>query len=605
MAVESIAWSPTSIRLNRTNNYQNVSTYTVTFDDNFSGEFTVEIYVSGVNTITLTRYGNGTDTYTEEFLVRAEDWFTSYNYYSDNESLLIRIGGVVASRGLSVTLENAPPVVDSLTIRSSWSDPTVFVQGVTSITITAQISPLFGAEIDSAEVELLGLTNYIEMENVGGVWTATIPSSSVSDSGSFTPIIQTLDSRGLRGHNSFTQNRVKVLEHSAPTVSVEAFRCDSNGDFDLGGGYISVTAWANSNPSILGLEYLHIYLQNLDATQVWTEYNAQSGTTYILGADAVDPDEGYILQVTAEDNYDLSTMKPYGISAVNRIINVKDGGTGVAFGKLATEDALLDSAWDINTDGEYLVQGQPLVDTLPDADTTTRGLVSTGAQNFGGNKTFNGIAKFRSSEGTPEIHFVSKSNDPADYNGIMYLATPLTGSNRRTDRFIFRGMSYNSSTGARLTNYENYQLPSVDADRTSNATYNILTSKSPVTIAQGGTGQTGQTAQQSYTPTVKIGTTAQTVSSLSAYYKSWGLMKLIGGRFNLTTTGTGQLVISLPTGFTVPTSAVQPMGVLIAPDQKVYHIRVAAEGLAAMSNGGGSVAWTTGYYCFWAVVMGN
>lgn len=127
----------------------------------------------------------------------------------------------------------------------------------------------------------------------------------------------------------------------------------------------------------------------------------------------------------------------------------------------------------------------------------------------------------------------------------------------------------------------------------------------PITIGQGGTGQTGQTAQQSYTPTVKIGSTAQTVASLNAYYKSWGLMKLIGGRFNLTTTGTGQLIISLPTGFTVPTSSVQPMGVLIAPDQKVYQIRVAANGLAAMNNGGSNVAWTTGFYCFWAVVMGN
>ena len=127
----------------------------------------------------------------------------------------------------------------------------------------------------------------------------------------------------------------------------------------------------------------------------------------------------------------------------------------------------------------------------------------------------------------------------------------------------------------------------------------------PVTIAQGGTGQTGQTAQQSYTPAVKIGSTAQTVASLNAYYKSWGLMKLIGGRFNLTTTGTGQLIISLPTGFTVPTSAVQPMGVLIAPNQKVYQIRVAADGLAAMNNGGSNVAWTTGFYCFWVIVMGN
>lgn len=143
----------------------------------------------------------------------------------------------------------------------------------------------------------------------------------------------------------------------------------------------------------------------------------------------------------------------------------------------------------------------------------------------------------------------------------------------------------------------------ITAPNLANGLFSAATS--PLAINKGGTGQTGQTAQQSYTPTVKIGTTAQTVSSLSAYYKSWGLMKLIGGRFNLTTTGTGPLIISLPTGLTVPTSAVQPMGVLIAPDQKAYHIRVAAEGLSAMDNGGSSVAWATGLYCFWVVVMGN
>lgn len=492
MAVESIAWSPTSIRLNRTNNYQDVSTYTVTFDGNFSGEFTVEIYVSGVNTITLTRYGNGTDTYTEEFLVRAEDWFTTYNYYSDNESLVIRIGGVVASRGISVTLENAPPVVDSLTIRSSWSDPTVFVQGVTSITITAQISPLFGAEIDSAEVELLGLTNYIEMENVGGVWTATIPSSSVSDSGSFTPLIKTIDSRGLRGQNSFTQNRIKVLEHSEPTVSVEAFRCDSNGDFDLGGGYISVTAWANSNPSILGLEYLHIYLQNLDATQTWTEYNAQSGTTYILGADEVDPDEGYILQVTAEDNYDLSTMIPYGISAVNRIINVKDGGTGIAFGKLATEDALLDSAWAIKGMSSVTVQTEPGTDATQ-----------------------------------PSYVILDHTGSVA---GVMRMTTSTYGDNKYPRRYIFQQYALDSSTAERLPYKDVFRLPAGEFDLTADGTYEIITTKNladigTMPVAQGGTGATDANDARvnlglkiAYSAVTNGGTTRYTISPNSRHF---------------------------------------------------------------------------------------
>lgn len=27
--------------------------------------------------------------------------------------------------------------------------------------------------------------------------------------------------------------------------------------------------------------------------------------------------------------------------------------------------------------------------------------------------------------------------------------------------------------------------------------------------------------------------------------------------------------------------------------------------MSALNNGGGNVTWATGYYCFWAVVMGN
>ena len=245
-------------------------------------------------------------------------------------------------------------------------------------------------------------------------------------------------------------------------------------------------------------------------------------------------------------------------------------------------------------------------DAIPDASTTERGLVNTGAQTFGGLKTFMERPTMGGSIRYPGIIFASVNGSQiGELVGVEYIDTGSATFGQMGNACWSVEVHGNDGSGGISPYRERYLLPFVTVGRTNSANYNILTSKSPVTIAQGGTGQTGQTAQQSYTPTVKIGTTAQTVASLSAYYKSWGLMKLIGGRFNLTTTGTGQLIISLPTGFTVPTSSVQPMGILIAPDQKVYHIRVAADGLAAMSNGGSNVAWTTGYYCFWAVVMGN
>ena len=68
--------------------------------------------------------------------------------------------------------------------------------------------------------------------------------------------------------------------------------------------------------------------------------------------------------------------------------------------------------------------------------------------------------------------------------------TSTTNSITRPDRMYFRQYSYNSSTGAIVDYVEQYRLPAVASNRTSSATYDILTDKNAVTVAQGGTGAT-------------------------------------------------------------------------------------------------------------------
>lgn len=80
----------------------------------------------------------------------------------------------------------------------------------------------------------------------------------------------------------------------------------------------------------------------------------------------------------------------------------------------------------------------------------------------------------------PQIAF--RSTDASKDNGLIYLADG--GSNGMSYNCIgFRTNSYNSSTGENNGFYEDYRTPYVDADRMTNVIHQLLTTKSPVTIA--------------------------------------------------------------------------------------------------------------------------
>ncbi len=68
-----------------------------------------------------------------------------------------------------------------------------------------------------------------------------------------------------------------------------------------------------------------------------------------------------------------------------------------------------------------------------------------------------------------------------------------TTYNSYPTRLWFKLYSYNNTNATKLTYNENYYLPAVTPNRTDNGSYDILTSKNTVTVAQGGTGKTSWT----------------------------------------------------------------------------------------------------------------
>lgn len=79
----------------------------------------------------------------------------------------------------------------------------------------------------------------------------------------------------------------------------------------------------------------------------------------------------------------------------------------------------------------------------------------------------------------PTLHFKSKSREV----GSAFIQTEVQGT--------FGFYSYNRDQDNNATRYyDGYKLPSPDSNKTTNKNYDILTSKNPVTIAQGGHGAT-------------------------------------------------------------------------------------------------------------------
>lgn len=134
--------------------------------------------------------------------------------------------------------------------------------------------------------------------------------------------------------------------------------------------------------------------------------------------------------------------------------------------------------------------------TLPDATGTVALTSNLSSYVLKAGDTMTGALKLSSSsgvynEGNSMFYWLSGSTSSYQKQAAIFTGTSTVNSKRVCERFYFREYSYNSSTGAAIEKWDQYRLPIVTPDITGDPnTYEILTSKSAVTIAQGGTGAT-------------------------------------------------------------------------------------------------------------------
>jgi hypothetical protein len=261
----------------------------------------------------------------------------------------------------------------------------LYVQGKTTATLTATATAGSGSSIVSYTYSGLGINSTVT--------TNTATTATLASSGSQTYTVTVKDARGRTASKTVA---ITVHPYAAPTISsVSVQRCDSSGNLSDSGTYAKYTvnstystvngkntrtvtaAYSSNNGSSYSSETT---LQDTADTA-----NAKTGT---YGGGSLAATTSYVIRFTIKDAYGATATITAPLQSAARPMNIKSNGKGVAFGKMAETDNLLDVSWGARVRGNLSVDGTETVT----GNTTLNGtLTVAGATTINNTLTTTGI----------------------------------------------------------------------------------------------------------------------------------------------------------------------------------------------------------------------
>lgn len=167
--------------------------------------------------------------------------------------------------------------------------------------------------------------------------TGTLTGSSATFS------VRVTDSRGRTATKS--ASAITIQAYSLPAITANAFRSNSSGTATADGTYIRITASATATPSANSITALTYATKATTASSYSSEANVGSGVTKSGFANTT----SYDVRIKATDKLGGIAYKYFTIPTASYTMDFKVGGKGVAFGKVAETDNLVDSAWAIKS----------------------------------------------------------------------------------------------------------------------------------------------------------------------------------------------------------------------------------------------------------------
>ena len=187
--------------------------------------------------------------------------------------------------------------------------------------------------------------------------STSVTSSTMSSSGTKTYTVTVTDNRGRTASKTAS---ITCYAWSAPSITLNAYRVASSTSTteNDSGTYVrctynlSYSSVNNTNDVTVKIYYKKNTASSWSSKTALTDSKNTSGN-YALSSIAAD--STYTVYATITDSYSgSSTSTQITIFSAERILNIRSNGTGIAFGKMAESDNLLDVKWPIKTGGSYV-----------------------------------------------------------------------------------------------------------------------------------------------------------------------------------------------------------------------------------------------------------
>ena len=352
-----------------------------------------------------------------------------------------------------------------VTVKVPMSSPTISISGYSLDYVTDGIAADFLAAEQASNLHFTnGLTKikttaisatpqnyaYISKIYVTGLINATVFTNTANppqqyrgriDVAGWNSVLNTPQTSGKvyftavdsRGNTATYMQGLMLSTISAPTLSnvtwTRGEMVSNSFSPSASGSVMRMTATLSSQTGSASIKF------SRNGTAVATNSYNSGSITYLFSSCLPTANTELLVEV---DNVLATSSYSYIATITTPDINYNTALPGIAFGKVADEANTIDSEWGIKTAG--IMQAQ-YVDVL------------------------------HNTSNSPQVRYRFSDKDNA-ICGNAYVAFASGGGGR----FYFREHSANTS-GTMLSYYEQYRLPTPDGNRSSNASYDILTTK--------------------------------------------------------------------------------------------------------------------------------